>query len=74
MDIPSKRFQGEQGSYSASSIISGTAGEQSISHKLREQTSLFLREFSSLHKVQVGDVVCIHETTIPRQLWRLGEV
>ena len=27
-----------------------------------------------LRKVQVGDVVCIHEKTTPRQLWRLGRV
>ena len=29
---------------------------------------------SSLRKVQVGDVVCIHEKTTPRQLLRLGRV
>ena len=34
LHIPRKRFQGEQGSYSAPSIISLTVGEQNISHNL----------------------------------------
>ena len=42
MHIPSKRFQGMQGSYSTSSIISGTAGEQSISQSL-ENNIVILR-------------------------------
>ena len=45
MDIPSKRFQGEQGSYSASSIISRTAGEQSIAHNLENNIAV-LRELA----------------------------
>ena len=40
-----KRFQEEQGSYSASSIISGTAGEQSISHNLENNIAV-LRELA----------------------------
>ncbi|XP_068684812.1 uncharacterized protein [Montipora foliosa] len=41
--------------------------------QLREQHRCSKR-VSSLRKVQVGDVVCIHEKTIPRQLRRLGRV
>ncbi|XP_068692502.1 uncharacterized protein [Montipora foliosa] len=41
--------------------------------QLREQHRCSKR-VSSLRKVQVGDVVCIHEKTTPRQLWRLGSV
>ncbi|XP_068670957.1 uncharacterized protein [Montipora foliosa] len=41
--------------------------------QLREQHRCSKR-VSSLRKVQVGDVVCIHEKTTPRQLWRLGRV
>ena len=41
--------------------------------QLREQHRCSKRA-SSLRKVQVGDVVCIHEKTTPRQLWRLGRV
>ncbi|XP_068761945.1 uncharacterized protein [Montipora capricornis] len=66
-----KRFQGEQSSYRASSITSGSAGEQSISHNLENNSS---KRVSSLRKVQMGDVVCIHEKTTPRQLCRLGRV
>jgi len=29
---------------------------------------------NSLREVQVGDIVCLHEHKIPRQLWRLGKV
>ena len=41
--------------------------------QVREQHRCSKR-VSSLRKVQVGDVVCIHEKTTPRQLWRLGRV
>ncbi|XP_068671053.1 uncharacterized protein [Montipora foliosa] len=41
--------------------------------QLREQHRCSKR-VSSLRKVQMGDVVCIHEKTTPRQLWRLGRV
>ncbi|XP_068723841.1 uncharacterized protein [Montipora capricornis] len=41
--------------------------------QLREQHRCSKR-VSSLRKVQVGDVVCIHEKTTLRQLWRLGRV
>lgn len=43
--IPSKRFQGEQSSYRASSITSGTAGEQNISHNLENNIAV-LRELA----------------------------
>ncbi|XP_068734499.1 uncharacterized protein [Montipora capricornis] len=41
--------------------------------QLREQHRCYKR-VSSLRKVQVGDVVCIHEKTTARLLWRLGRV
>ncbi|XP_068720408.1 uncharacterized protein [Montipora capricornis] len=41
--------------------------------QLREQHRCSKR-VSLMRKVQVGDVVCIHEKTTPRQLWRLGRV
>ena len=34
----------------------------------------YSKRANSLRKVQVGDVVCLHDNKVPRQLWRLGKV
>ena len=34
----------------------------------------YSKRANSIRKVQVGDIVCLHDNKIPRQLWRLGKV
>ena len=41
---------------------------------LRFISNLKRQRAHSLREVQVGDIVCLHEHKIPRQLWRLGKV
>ena len=41
---------------------------------LRFVSNLKRQRAHSLREVQVGDIVCLHEQKIPRQLWRLGKV
>ena len=34
----------------------------------------YSKRANSLRKVQAGDIVCLHDNKIPRQLWRLGKI
>ena len=40
----------------------------------RREYHRYSKRANSLRKVQVGDIVCLHDNKIPRQLWRLGKV
>ncbi|XP_066026285.1 uncharacterized protein [Pocillopora verrucosa] len=84
LSVPSKSSSDEDGQTEETLTRRAKFLQRILDHfwnRWRSEYLTQLREYhryskraNSLRKVQVGDIVCLHDNKIPRQLWRLGKI